>query len=71
MSNNQIVTIQLPKEDSDREGIIIPRQNSHQFVISQFTNSPADERGRKLGAKLQILRGHRRQADYLARLRKL
>ena len=52
----------------DSEDITIPRQNSHQFVISQFTNSPTDERRRKLGAKLQILRGYRRQADYEDRI---
>lgn len=48
----------------DRESLRIPRENSHQFVISQFKNSPDDERRRKLGERLQILRGHRRQADY-------
>ena len=48
----------------DRESLTIPRENSHQFVISQFKNSPDDESRRKLGERLQILRSHRRQADY-------
>lgn len=47
----------------DQDGVIIPQESPHQYVIKQFKNSPDSARGR-VGRKLQFLRYYRNQADY-------
>lgn len=46
-----------------QDGLTIPRENAHQYVINQFRNSSEAVR-RDLGEKLQILRNFRNKADY-------
>lgn len=47
----------------EQDGLTIPRENAHQYVINQFRNSSEAVR-RDLGEKLQILRNFRNKADY-------
>ena len=47
----------------DQDGIAIPTQNTHEYVINQFSNS-ADEARQKIGRQLRRLRQRRNQADY-------
>lgn len=47
----------------DQDGLAIPTQNTHEYVINQFRNS-ADEERQKIGRQLRRLRQRRNQADY-------
>jgi len=47
----------------DRDGVVIPTQNTHEYVINQFLNS-SDEERKKIGRQLRRLRSNRNQADY-------
>lgn len=47
----------------EREGLTIPTENTHKYVINQFKNS-SDPVRIKIGRRLLRLRGFRNQADY-------
>lgn len=47
----------------DREGLTIPLENTHQYVINQFKNSH-DRVRKKVGGRLFRLRQARNEADY-------
>ncbi len=47
----------------DHDGLTIPRENAHQYIINQFKNSSNVARS-ELGQKLQRSRGDRNRADY-------
>jgi len=47
----------------DRDGLIIPRKNAHQYVIKQFRNS-SEKLRKRIGERLLNLRYYRNQADY-------
>ncbi len=47
----------------EREGLTIPTQNSHQYVINQFKDSQ-EKVCEKIGNRLKRLRNRRNQADY-------
>ncbi|MFB2879051.1 HEPN domain-containing protein [Floridanema aerugineum] len=46
-----------------KDNLVIPQQNAHQYVITQFKNSP-DRLRQKLGKRLERLRVYRNRADY-------
>lgn len=47
----------------DRSGLVIPRKNTHRYVIQQFKSSPNQAR-KKVGRRLERLRDYRLLADY-------
>jgi uncharacterized protein (UPF0332 family) len=46
-----------------KDGLTVPKQNTHQYVISQFQNNSSPCR-QKIGNRLRVLRSYRNQADY-------
>ncbi|MEC4986733.1 MAG: HEPN domain-containing protein [Oscillatoria sp. PMC 1068.18] len=47
----------------ERDKLLIPTQNTHQYVMNQYRNSSNKNR-KKIGERLRRLRGYRNQADY-------
>ncbi|MBW2148130.1 MAG: DNA-binding protein [Deltaproteobacteria bacterium] len=47
----------------EKRGINIPRQNTHEFVINEYQNSP-DKKNKQIGRVLLTFRRERNKADY-------